>query len=69
MSISNKTRIARVLQKKCVACGSCVSVCPTGAIYIDRGMYAIVKEELCVGCGKCSRICPASLITTEEREP
>ncbi len=46
----------------CVACGSCVKICPFGAITIKNGIKASVDEKRCVGCGKCGRVCPASVI-------
>lgn len=48
-------------KKHCVACGSCMSVCPKDAISIKRGMFALV-DTFCVGCGLCSKTCPASII-------
>ena len=43
-------------QKKCVACGNCVAVCPMGAIYVDanRNTADIVVDK-CVECGICFR--------------
>ena len=52
----------------CVACGSCLKVCPKGAISIWRGVTAQVDPELCVGCGKCARECPAGTIDMKMRE-
>lgn len=54
--------------KNCVACGSCLEVCPLGAISIWKGVIAQVSGEKCVGCGKCARECPASAILVTERE-
>ena len=51
----------------CVACGSCVKVCPKGAISVWRGVTAAVDPLRCVGCGRCARECPAGAITLEER--
>ncbi len=51
----------------CVACGSCVKVCPREAIFVWRGVTAAVEALRCVGCGKCARECPAGAITLEER--
>ena len=58
-------RLARV-GKNCVACGSCLEVCPLGAISIWKGVIAQVSGEKC--CGKCARECPASAIHVIERE-
>ena len=48
-------------KSKCVACGSCIKVCPRGAISV-KGIYAEVDLQKC-GCGLCAKICPASVIT------
>lgn len=55
------------VSKECVACGSCVKVCPLKAISIYKGVYAQVDENKCVGCGKCEKACPAQVITIEVR--
>ncbi len=46
----------------CVACGSCVKVCPLQIITIEQGVFANIDYERCIGCGKCSKTCPASVI-------
>ena len=58
---------AVVDRKVCVACGSCVKVCPRGAISVYKGCYADVDIEKCVGCGLCAKTCPASCIEVKER--
>ena len=52
----------------CVACGSCLKVCPMGAISIWKGVKAVIKPELCVGCGRCVNECPAGAIELYNRE-
>lgn len=52
----------------CVACGSCVKVCPLQIIHIEQGVFAQVDYDKCVGCGKCAETCPASVINIEKRE-
>ena len=49
----------------CVACGSCVDVCPREAIKIDQGCFARIDHSRCVGCGRCVRECPSSIIRQE----
>jgi len=61
-----KKRKAQVAQADCVACGSCVKVCPKGAVKMYRGLYAQVDEALCIGCGRCAAECPAAIIEMEE---
>ena len=45
----------------CLGLGTCVSVCPFGAIAI-RGGVAYVDHERCTACMKCAQACPKSLI-------
>lgn len=52
----------------CVACGSCIKVCPMSAISIWKGVTAQVSPNSCVGCGKCSSECPAGAIELKNRE-
>ena len=61
-------RKANVQIKECVACGTCVKVCPVGAIAVYKGLYADVSAK-CVGCGRCSAACPASVIEMQEVTP
>ncbi len=53
---------AHVNKKECVACGSCFSTCPLGAIDIVAGVFAEVDKNKCVGCSKCAKACPTSTI-------
>jgi len=64
---TSKRKLAKV-SKECVACGSCVKVCPKQAITIYKGLFAKVDSEKCIGCKKCQKICPASVISMVERE-
>lgn len=52
----------------CVACGSCIKVCPMSAISIWKGVTAQISQTSCVGCGKCSSECPAGAIELKDRE-
>ncbi len=42
----------------CLHLGSCIHVCPVGAISKDKDGYIIVDEEKCISCEKCVQICP-----------
>lgn len=57
-----------IIGKDCVACGVCATACPMGAIFIDRGLRAVVKPDRCIGCAKCERACPGGIITMTARE-
>ena len=41
---------------KCIGCGRCVSVCPTGAHKTEDGAH-IIDRSVCVSCGKCANEC------------
>ncbi|MCD6306319.1 MAG: 4Fe-4S binding protein [Deltaproteobacteria bacterium] len=47
-------------EKKCIQCGACTAVCPTGALYIKRPeMEVIFDKERCIACEWCVPACPA----------
>ena len=43
---------------RCISCGACSTICPSGAIQIKNGI-PITEKEKCVLCGKCIEKCPA----------
>jgi pyruvate formate lyase activating enzyme len=43
--------------EKCQGCGTCVQVCPEGAIEIYEGQSS-TNRDLCKGAGKCAEVCP-----------
>ena len=45
----------------CMGLGSCVNVCPQGAITLVDGV-AVVNRNKCVACGLCVKACPKGLI-------
>ncbi len=46
----------KVLRKKCVACGACVEMCPTGAAHMYEGK-AQINRATCVRCMCCHEAC------------
>ncbi len=62
----------RVDEKKCVACGRCAEVCPTGAARLGgepgaearlkAGRKASIDQESCIGCGECLAHCAPKAI-------
>ena len=57
-----------VISNDCVACGSCLKVCPMAAVSIYKGCHAAVDADKCVGCGKCAKACPAGVIAIAAKE-
>ena len=43
---------------KCAGCGTCVTVCPNGAIRLADGISR-TDRTLCEGSGKCVEVCPS----------
>ena len=58
-----KGRYASVEKKDCIACGTCMIVCPRDAVTIKEGYYAYAEAEKCVGCGICGKHCPTGCIS------
>ncbi len=46
---------------KCIACGRCFEVCPTGAHKIENGDH-IIDRNICTACGKCADACYAEAL-------
>jgi pyruvate formate lyase activating enzyme len=59
-SISPKKEIW-VVHQKCIACESCIQVCPVGALSMS-GNGIVVNRNKCTGCQICADICPSGAI-------
>lgn len=46
----------------CLHLGSCMAVCPTGAISRNEKGNLVVDKEKCIGCKKCTKVCPNGVI-------
>lgn len=51
----------------CVGLGSCIAVCPRGAIRVVAGV-AVVNSGLCTGCGLCVKACPTGVMELLPKE-
>jgi ferredoxin len=53
----------------CTLCGTCTTVCPTGALRLEgEGETALSLDAArCVACGHCAEICPERVVSVERR--
>jgi len=51
-------------EKRCIDCGSCVSLCPTYAFELDTGTWDVTLDTgKCVACGFCISACPTHAVS------
>lgn len=60
---SSEAITAVVNESLCSGCGTCVDICPYGAIEKDERGIARVTDVICKGCGTCGASCPERAIT------
>jgi ferredoxin len=51
--------------QECLGCGVCESVCPTGALTVNRTVT--VDPALCTGCGACVDECVQGVLSLKAR--
>lgn len=56
--------MASVITDVCVACGSCVEVCPVQAI-TETETQMVVNPDVCIDCGACIAECPTGAIVND----
>ena len=56
--------MAHRITDSCIACGACVSECPTEAIKEGSPNYTI-DAETCIDCGACTTACPSEAIVAD----
>jgi heterodisulfide reductase subunit A len=61
-------QVATVNPENCVACATCVKVCPYGAPMINDLKKAEIQGAKCLGCGSCVAACPSRTITLQHQE-
>lgn len=45
-------------EEVCIHCGSCIAVCPTGALFLDKKTFKVVYNvEKCTACEFCINVC------------
>ncbi len=53
--------MAYVIGDNCIACGTCMSVCPGDAI--SEGDIYKIDPDTCISCGSCAQVCPNDAIS------
>jgi pyruvate formate lyase activating enzyme len=49
-------------REKCARCGTCIQVCPQGALSFGEDGYILIDRVKCNGCGDCVDECPESAL-------
>ena len=65
-SISFEPELA-YYENKCVHCGRCVSVCPTGSHKINENGHTFDRTT-CTACGECAKVCPKNALVFYGKE-
>ncbi len=55
--------MAHKITQDCIACGTCISECPVGAI--SEGDIYKIDPNVCIDCGTCADVCPQGAIVAE----
>lgn len=46
-------------EARCTHCGACVTICPTGALYLDAKTRKVIFDtDKCIACELCVKACP-----------
>ena len=45
-------------REKCKQCGTCIQVCPQGALSFGKDGFILIDRVKCDGCGQCVDACP-----------
>lgn len=62
-----RSPILAYYENKCIGCGECVSVCPTGAHVFQNEAHRFERKK-CIACGKCESVCLGKALTFYGRE-
>lgn len=64
--IGRETQLA-FYDHKCIQCGECAKVCPTGAHRISDTGHSFIRSA-CIGCGACEKVCLGGALTLFGRQ-
>ncbi len=63
VSIQPLAQDIKWLEDRCVHCTACISICPSGALSVDRKeMFVSFDSEKCILCTLCIPACPFKAI-------
>jgi len=48
--------------KLCARSGTCIGICPEGAISLNANYYPVLDANSCTQCGKCKEVCPGGRV-------
>lgn len=58
--------MAYSINSNCIGCGSCIAVCPAGAVSGEKKSLHAIDAGLCIECGACGRVCPKAAVSDDE---
>jgi ferredoxin len=59
VKVTNAHQEVKRVEERCIHCGACTAVCPTGALHIRRPEMAVeFEEQKCSVCELCITACP-----------
>jgi NAD-dependent dihydropyrimidine dehydrogenase PreA subunit len=50
-------------ERRCIACGRCVAICPTDCLAMDGPLPWLPRPGDCIRCAACVFVCPTAAIT------
>lgn len=53
---------------KCVDCGACTAVCPSGALSLNEDHRLELNNEKCLVCNACVAACPMRALKSQEEK-
>jgi len=56
--IKNTNYVVEIDTDSCCSCGSCVNICPAGALEMGENGAVLKGAEHCIGCTQCTAVCP-----------
>lgn len=52
----------KLFKDKCIKCGECVDVCPSGAATMAEDDFPVYDLVKCIGCAQCIAMCPETAL-------